>query len=166
VELVNFDRSIWLDHSGPRSLVAVSMRATPAPKCSLRIIGMLWTGRSCRRRQCWIRRKRKRATGPVSAPKLRQNRFKYNSVHDLSAVNDCILRFKYSSTAGLACTFTPTSRMPYRGSGFSWRITWWRLSTSPAQEPVKNHKGGELQSAPAGFVPVVARHLRMLPSKR
>jgi hypothetical protein len=47
------------------------------------------------------------------APKLRQNRFKYNSVHelntvnrlpvhDLSAVNDCILRFKYSSTAG-AC---------------------------------------------------------------
>ena len=24
-------------------------------------------------------------------------------VHDLSAVNDCILRFKYSSTGGLAC---------------------------------------------------------------
>src|SRR5271169_2292190 len=37
---------------------------------------MLWTGRSCRRRQCWLWRKRKRATGPASAPKLRQNRIK------------------------------------------------------------------------------------------
>ena len=36
---------------------------------------MLWTGRSCRRRQCWLWRKRKRAAGPTSAPKLRQNRF-------------------------------------------------------------------------------------------
>ena len=40
---------------------------------------MLWTGRSCRRRQCWLWRKRKRATGPASAPKLRQNRFKYRA---------------------------------------------------------------------------------------
>ena len=47
------------------------------PRCSLRIIGMLWTGRSCRRRQCWLWRKRKRAAGPTSAPKLRQNRFEY-----------------------------------------------------------------------------------------
>ena len=49
------------------------------PRCSLRIIGMLWTGRSCRRRQCWLWRKRKRAAGPTSAPKLRQNRFKYSA---------------------------------------------------------------------------------------
>ena len=44
------------------------------PRCRLRIIGMLWTGRSCRRRQCWLWRERKHATGPASAPKLRQNR--------------------------------------------------------------------------------------------
>jgi len=44
---------------------------------------MLWTGRSCRRRQCWLWRKRKRATGPASAPKLRQNRFKYRATHIL-----------------------------------------------------------------------------------
>jgi hypothetical protein len=43
---------------------------------------MLWTGRSCRRRQCWLWRKRKRATGPTSAPKLRQNRFKYSATDD------------------------------------------------------------------------------------
>ena len=49
------------------------------PRCSLRIIGMLWTGRSCRRRQRWLWRKRKRAAGPTSAPKLRQNRFKYSA---------------------------------------------------------------------------------------
>jgi hypothetical protein len=48
------------------------------PRCSVRIIIMLWTGRPCRRRQCWLWLKRKRATGPASAPKLRQNRFKYN----------------------------------------------------------------------------------------
>ncbi len=35
---------------------------------------MLWTGRPCRRRQCWLWRKRKRATRPASEPKLRQNR--------------------------------------------------------------------------------------------
>ena len=52
------------------------------PRCSLRIIGMLWTGRSCRRRQCWLWRKRKRATGPASAPKLRQNRFKYRATFE------------------------------------------------------------------------------------
>jgi hypothetical protein len=56
------------------------------PGCSLRVIGMLWTGRSCRRRQCWLWRKRKRATGLASAPKLRQNRIKCSS-----------LRFKYNS---------------------------------------------------------------------
>src|ERR1700680_3103074 len=44
---------------------------------------MLWTGRSCRRRQCWLWRKRKRATGPASAPKLRQNRFRYRATHIL-----------------------------------------------------------------------------------
>jgi hypothetical protein len=44
------------------------------PRYRLRIIGMLWTGRSCRRRQCWLWRERKHATGPASAPKLRQNR--------------------------------------------------------------------------------------------
>ena len=38
------------------------------PRCSLGIIGMFWTGRSCRRRQCWPWRKRKRAIGPASAP--------------------------------------------------------------------------------------------------
>src|SRR5271166_6274962 len=53
-------------------------RQRQRPRCSLRIIGMLWTGRSCRRRQCWLWRKRKRATGPASAPKLRQNRFNCN----------------------------------------------------------------------------------------
>ena len=39
------------------------------PRCSLGIIGMFWTGRSCRRRQCWPWRKRKRAIGPASAPR-------------------------------------------------------------------------------------------------
>jgi len=39
---------------------------------------MLWTGRSCRRRQCWLWRNRKRATGTASAPKLRQSRFNCN----------------------------------------------------------------------------------------
>jgi hypothetical protein len=58
------------------------------PRCSLRIIGMLWTGRSCRRRQCWLWRKRKRATGPASSPKLRQNGIKCSS-----------LRFKCRATA-------------------------------------------------------------------
>src|SRR5208283_1479258 len=38
------------------------------PRCSVRIIIMLWTGRPCRRRQCWLWLKRKRATGPASAP--------------------------------------------------------------------------------------------------
>jgi hypothetical protein len=37
---------------------------------------IIWTGRHCRRRQCWLWLKRKHATGPASAPKLRQNRFK------------------------------------------------------------------------------------------
>ena len=55
------------------------------PRRSMRIIGMLWTGRSCRRPQCWLWRKRKRATGPASAPKLRQNRIKCSN-----------LRFKYN----------------------------------------------------------------------
>jgi hypothetical protein len=52
-------------------------RQQQRPRCSMRIIAMLWTGRSCRRRQCWLWRKRKRDTAPASAPKLRQNRFKY-----------------------------------------------------------------------------------------
>ena len=50
---------------------------------------MLWTGRSCRRRQCWLWRKRKRATGPASAPKLRQNRFKYSA----TSILDDLLSF-------------------------------------------------------------------------
>ena len=36
-------------------------------------------------RQCWLWRKRKRATGPASAPKLRQNRVQM--VHDLPAID-------------------------------------------------------------------------------
>ena len=39
------------------------------------IIVILWTGRFCRGRQCWLWLRR----GPASAPKLRQNRFKYSS---------------------------------------------------------------------------------------
>jgi len=31
---------------------------------------MLWTGRSCRRRQCWLWRKRKRARGPAAIAKI------------------------------------------------------------------------------------------------
>ena len=69
------------------------------PRCSLRIIGMLWTGRSCRRRQCWLWRKRKRATGPASAPKLRQNRFKYSATPEIQGeisprIKCSSLRFK------------------------------------------------------------------------
>src|SRR5271166_1694645 len=66
-------RSVKIHRSQP------ACRQHQRPRCSLRIIGMLWTGRSCRRRQCWLWRKRKRATGPASAPKLRQNRFKYRA---------------------------------------------------------------------------------------
>ena len=65
-------RSVKIHRSQP------ACRQHQRPRCSLRIIGMLWTGRSCRRRQCWLWRKRERATGPASAPKLRQNRFKCN----------------------------------------------------------------------------------------
>ena len=43
------------------------------------IIVMLWTGTSCRGRQCWLWLKR----GPASAPKLRQNRFKYSATTTL-----------------------------------------------------------------------------------
>ena len=39
---------------GEDSPLATSMPANQRPRCSLRIIGMLWTGRSCRRRQCWL----------------------------------------------------------------------------------------------------------------
>jgi hypothetical protein len=46
------------------------------PRCSVRIIIILWTVRLCRRRQCWLWLKHKHATGPASAPKLRQNRIK------------------------------------------------------------------------------------------
>ena len=74
-------RSVKIHRSQP------ACRQHQRPRCSLRIIGMLWTGRSCRRRQCWLWRKRKRATGPASAPKLRQNRFKCSSVYELKAVN-------------------------------------------------------------------------------
>ena len=66
-------RSVKIHRSQP------ACRQHQRPRCSLRIIGMLWTGRSCRRRQCWLWRKRKRAAGPASAPKLRQNRFKYRA---------------------------------------------------------------------------------------
>jgi hypothetical protein len=67
------------------------------PRCSLRIIGMLWTGRSCRRRQCSLRRKRKRA----SAPKLRQNRFKYSATPEIQGkislrIECSSPRFKYN----------------------------------------------------------------------
>jgi hypothetical protein len=70
-------RSVKIHRSQP------ACRQHQRPRCSLRIIGMLWTERSCRRRQCWLWRKRKRATGPASAPKLRQNRFKYSSTAPL-----------------------------------------------------------------------------------
>src|SRR6202521_6229195 len=50
------------------------------PRCSVRITIMLWTGRPCRRGQCWLWRKGKGATGPASAPKLRQNRIKCSSL--------------------------------------------------------------------------------------
>ena len=63
-------RSVKIHRSQP------ACRQHQRPRCSLRIIGMLWTGRSCRRRQYWLWRKRKRATVPASAPKLRQNRIK------------------------------------------------------------------------------------------
>jgi hypothetical protein len=78
------------------------------PKCSMKIIGMLWTGRPCRRRQCWLWRERKRATSPASAPKLRQNRIKCSSLrfkcNSLLYLNRGLpgersLRFKYSATA-------------------------------------------------------------------
>ena len=68
---------------GEDSPLEPACRRHQRPRCSLRIIGMLWTGRSCRKRQCWLWRKRKRAAGPTSAPKLRQNRKQYS-----------ILRFK------------------------------------------------------------------------
>ena len=64
--------------------------ATEVQRCSVRIIIILWTGRPCRRRQCWLWLKRKHATGPASASKLRQNR---------SAVNGHSLRFKCIATA-------------------------------------------------------------------
>ena len=66
-------RSVKIHRSQP------ACRQHQRARCSLRIFGMLWTGRSCRRRQCWLWRKRKRATGPANAPKLRQNRFKYSA---------------------------------------------------------------------------------------
>jgi len=54
--------------------LAIQIAANTSDRGAARgIIGMLWTGRSCRRRQCWLWRKRKRATGLASAPKLRQN---------------------------------------------------------------------------------------------
>ncbi|SRR5260370_27339698 len=67
-------RSVKIHRSQP------ACRQRQRPRCNLRIIGMLWTGRSCRRRQCWLWRKRKRATVPASAPKLRQNRIKCSSL--------------------------------------------------------------------------------------
>ena len=36
------------------------------------------------------------------------------------------------------CHFTRASKMPHRGFTLSWRTTWWRLSTSQAQEPAKS----------------------------
>src|SRR5271166_1940273 len=78
----NLEETLGEDH---RSQSAC--RQHQRPGCSLRIIGMLWTGRSCRRRQCWL--KRKRATGPASAPKLRQNRFKYSATTAASAASGC-----------------------------------------------------------------------------
>jgi hypothetical protein len=44
----------------------------PATEAHMMIIVMLWRGRSCRGRQCWLSLRR----GPASAPKLRQNRIK------------------------------------------------------------------------------------------
>jgi hypothetical protein len=60
---------------GEDSPLATS-RQHQRPRYSLRIIGMLWTGRSCRRRECWLWRKRKCVTGPATAPRLRQNPIK------------------------------------------------------------------------------------------
>ncbi len=77
---------------GEDSPLATSMPAIPATEVHLRTIEMLWTGRSCRRGQCWLWRKRKRATGPASASKLRQNRFKYRTTID-TKVQVCQLDF-------------------------------------------------------------------------
>jgi hypothetical protein len=100
----SLDETIGEDHR-----FAPIMPTAPATRCSLRIIGMLWTGRSCRRRQCSLWRKGKRATGPADAPKLRQNRFKCNgllhlnrglpetTVYDLNTVRQPEVRGEISS---------------------------------------------------------------------
>jgi hypothetical protein len=61
---------------------------TEEANTSVRIIIMLWTARSCRRRQCRLWLKRKHSADPAGAPKLRQNRFKYSST-----VTHLFLRF-------------------------------------------------------------------------
>jgi len=44
--------------------------------------------------QCWLWRKRKRATGPASAPKLRQNRIKYSATADVAPRALCATQWR------------------------------------------------------------------------
>jgi hypothetical protein len=57
-------------------------KATPATKVHREEYHNALDGKVLQKSHCWLWRKRKRATGPASAPKLRQNRFKYSATLD------------------------------------------------------------------------------------
>jgi len=64
---------------GEDSPFATSMPATPATDVQPEDHRNALARKVLQKTQCWLWRKRKRATGPASAPKLRQNRFKYSA---------------------------------------------------------------------------------------